>query len=131
VQWLAVTPPTNSLITGYQVYIDDGLDGAFTVGYDGRSNPSQMSAVISGLAPRTTYRLHVVAINKAGIGQSSDDVSCYTVTVPGQPGTPELVTSTATSITVRWTPAYDDGGAPIADYELEMDEVEGLGFANV
>lgn len=29
VQWGAVTPPTNSLITGYMLYIDDGLDGEF------------------------------------------------------------------------------------------------------
>lgn len=40
VQWAAVAPPANSLITGYMVYIDDGLDGDFSVGYDGSTNPS-------------------------------------------------------------------------------------------
>ena len=53
------------------------------------------------------------------------------MTVPGQPGAPKLVTSTASSIEVSWTPAYDDGGSPILEYQLEMDPVEGLGGAKI
>jgi len=41
------------------------------------------------------------------------------------------VSSTATSIQVEWDPAYDDGGSPIAQYSLFVDEVEGLGTANI
>jgi hypothetical protein len=41
------------------------------------------------------------------------------------------VSSTATSIEVKWTPAYDDGGSPIAKYLLEIDEVEGIDTPNV
>lgn len=82
-QWSAVSPPQDSLITGYIVLIDDGLDGLFTVGYDGTSNPSQVYASIEGLTQRTTYRLKVYAINKAGNGEESDIITCYTVTVPG------------------------------------------------
>jgi len=40
VQWNPVTPPANTLITGYQVLIDDGLGGDFSVAYNGRTNPS-------------------------------------------------------------------------------------------
>lgn len=43
VSWTAVTPPANSLITGYIVMIDDGYDGDFTVGYNGSTNPSLLS----------------------------------------------------------------------------------------
>lgn len=46
VQWTAVNSPLNSLITGYVVYIDDGLDGNFVVGYDGKSNPSKIFTTI-------------------------------------------------------------------------------------
>lgn len=53
------------------------------------------------------------------------------MTVPGQPGKPELVSSTASSIEIKWSPAYDNGGSPIEFYEVEIDEVEGLGTANV
>jgi hypothetical protein len=73
----------------------------------------------------------VTANNKAGTSVVSNVVSCYTVTVPGQPGSPQLVESTSTSIEVQWAPAFDDGGSPIEEYQLEMDEVEGIGVANV
>jgi len=44
IEWTAVEPPINSLITGYIVYIDDGLDGPFKVGYNGDLNPSKLFA---------------------------------------------------------------------------------------
>jgi hypothetical protein len=125
-----VQPPVNSLITGYVVMIDDGLDGSFTVAYNGRSNPSQTYATIEDLTQRTTYRLKVYATNKSGNGEESDVITCYTVTVPGEPGKPQLVLSSASSIELSWAPAYDDGGSPIKSYTVEMDEVEGLDVAN-
>jgi len=82
-QWTAVPPPTNSLITGYIVKIDDGLDGDFTIGYDGSTNPSKVYTTIEGLISRTTYRLKVLATNKAGLGAESEEITCFTVTVPG------------------------------------------------
>jgi hypothetical protein len=88
VQWSAVAPPANTLITGYQVLIDDGLGGDFSVAYDGKTNPSLLSAVIDGLESRTTYRMQVRAFNKAGSGANSTVLTCYTVTIPGQPGKP-------------------------------------------
>lgn len=42
-----------------------------------------------------------------------------------------MVTSSATHIELRWDPAYDDGGSPIEEYQLYMDQVEGVGEANV
>ena len=73
----------------------------------------------------------VRGFNKAGSGANSTFVTCYTVTVPGQPGKPQLVSSSSSQITVEWQPAYDDGGSPIKFYQLEMFLVEGLGLANV
>ena len=75
--------------------------------------------------------MKVAALNKAGEGDSSSVITCYTVTTPGKPGTPILVSSSSSSITLRWDAAYDDGGSPILKYNLEMDKVEGIGFANV
>jgi len=69
----------------------------------------------------------VRAFNKAGSGANSTIITCYTATIPGQPGSPQLVSSSATQITVKWQPAYDDGGSPISFYELSMDKIEGLG----
>lgn len=47
------------------------------------------------------------------------------------PGTPSWISSSASSIEVEWTPAYDDGGSPIKEYRLYIDEVEGLDVANI
>ena len=35
VNWTAITPPANSLITGYLLYVDDGLDGFYKVAFNG------------------------------------------------------------------------------------------------
>ncbi len=58
-------------------------------------------------------------------------MTCFTVTIPGQPGAPQLITSTSSSIEIKWSPAYDDGGSPIVSYSVEMDQVEGIGLANI
>ena len=63
--------------------IDDGLDGDFVTGYDGSTNPSKVYHTIEGLNSRTTYRLKVLATNKAGRGAESAELTCFTVTIPG------------------------------------------------
>lgn len=40
------------------------------------------------------------------------------------------MTSTATTIEVKWEPAFKDGGSTITEYQLYYDEVEGTGVAN-
>lgn len=56
------------------------------------------------------------AVNKAGNGANSTVITCFTATIPGQPGTPRLVSSSTTNIEVAWDPAYDDGGSPLKQY---------------
>jgi hypothetical protein len=68
VSWTVVVPPADSLITGYRLYIDDGLDGPFHVAYDGQDKPSVLERTVEGLDARHTYRLRVSAVNKAGEG---------------------------------------------------------------
>ena len=91
--WQAVTPPQYSLITGYVLYIDDGLGGAFSVAYDGSINPSLLTFTVENLNAQTTYRLMMNAANKAGHGLNSTIISCYTATQPGQPGKPKMTSS--------------------------------------
>ena len=131
VMWSAVAAPAGTLITGYVVLVDDGRTGPFRVAHDGRANPSLFEARIYGLRAQTNYRIAGYALNKAGPGANSTEITCFTASVPGVPGTPALVTSTASSIEVSWEPAYDDGGSPIKEYQLWLDEVEGVGPANI
>jgi hypothetical protein len=131
VQWSSVAPPAGSLVTGYVVLIDDGLYGAFRIAYDGRTDPSKFDATVFGLRPQTTYRLTGYALNKAGAGMNATQTTCHTATVPGVPGAPAWISSTASSIEVMWEPAYDDGGSPIKEYRLFVDKVEGVAAANI
>ena len=108
-----MTPPTNSLITGYVILIDDGRDGDYSVGYNGANNPSILTYTIQNLQSQTIYKILVYAINKAGNGANSTLLTCYTATIPGQPGTPKMITSSDTNIELKWDPAYDDGGSPL------------------
>ena len=131
VVWGPVPPPAGTLVTGYVVMIDDGRTGPFRVAHAGQTDPSLFEATIYGLRARTTYRITGYALNKAGPGANSTVTTCYTASAPGVPGRPTLVSSTASSIEVEWEPAFDDGGSPIKEYQLWIDEVEGLGPANV
>ena len=76
VSWTEVTPPTSTVIEGYVILINDGLDGDdFAVAYNGEFNPSKFSAVLEGLSARRSYLIKGYAINKAGVGTSSSSVT--------------------------------------------------------
>jgi hypothetical protein len=49
IRWAAVTPPTDTLITGYVVLIDDGLSGEFRIAHDASKDPARLNATIYGL----------------------------------------------------------------------------------
>lgn len=101
--------------------IDNGKGSEFSTAYDGSKNPSKFDYTIQGLESQTTYQIKGYAVNKAGNGVFSTITTCYTATIPGQPGIPVLISSTPTQISLRWDPAYDDGGSPIKDYQLYLD----------
>jgi len=130
VSWPAVTPPTGTIIEGYVLLINDGLDGdIFTQAYNGKFNPSKLSANLTNLAARRNYKIKGVAINKAGQGSESLEVTCFTAAAPGQPGRPVYVGSTSTTITVQWEPVFEDGGSPVTEYQLYYEAVEDIAVA--
>jgi hypothetical protein len=49
IQWAAVSPPADTLITGYVILIDDGLSGPFRVAHDASKDPARLNATIYGL----------------------------------------------------------------------------------
>ena len=76
VSWTAVSPPTSTVIEGYIILINDGLDGnAFTIAYNGKYNPSQFQATLGGLSARRNYQIKGYAVNKAGEGTLSAEVT--------------------------------------------------------
>ncbi len=40
--------------------------------------------------------------------------------IPGEPGTPQIITIDRGTANLRWTAPRSDGGSPITNYRLEM-----------
>ena len=123
VTWTAVSPPSNSIITGYLIQYDDNQGNGYLSACDYRTNPSLLACKVSGLISGRKITIKVNAFNKAGIGSDST-IACTPSGKPGQPGTPKLVISTSSSIQVQWDPPIDTGGLSISGYTLFMDEEE-------
>ncbi|XP_065828179.1 neural cell adhesion molecule 1-like [Oscarella lobularis] len=84
------------------------------------SDDSQTSANITRLYPGVRYFCELYAINAAGTSSQSDTISFTTLRVPGAPAQPtncDLVASSETSITFKFT-MKDTGGREITAYSL-------------
>ncbi len=131
VNWTAVTAPTSTLITGYVVKYDNYGGSGYVTGCDYSTNPSQLSCTLSSLQTGSKIAIKANTLNKGGKSADSTVVYCTPVGKPGQPGSPQLVTSSAASIQVKWAGASSAGGVPITGYMLYADEEESTGTASV
>ncbi|MBZ4318459.1 chitinase [Streptomyces huiliensis] len=101
---LSWTPVTGA--TGYQVY----RDGVKTQSVTGAS------ATATGLAPSTTYRFQVTAVNAAGESPRSGEITATTAAGGGQPTTPKH------AVTGYWQ-NFDNGAKVqrISDVQAQYD----------
>ena len=107
-----------SPILNYDLEVEDRDGGGSTITAVGIT----LSTVATGLSNGTTYRARVRAGNAIGDGPWSawsDDF--VPGTVPAAPGTP-TVTAGDAAISAGWTAPADDGGLPIASYELQLND---------
>ena len=78
---------------------------------------------VTGLVRGQDYGFRYRAINANGGGVWSAITYITAATIPSAPANaPEYVSSTNTQIVLKLSRSYDDGGAAIADYELEIDQ---------
>jgi fibronectin type 3 domain-containing protein len=110
------SPPTNtgSPITGYKVF------------YGTSANPStnfvsalstDTGATVTGLNPGTLYFFNVVAVNAAGPGATSSDVSTTTTdVVPGAPVLDSVVPGNTTAV-ITWHAGINNG-SPVTAYKV-------------
>lgn len=54
------------MVTGYQLYMDDGYNGEFSIIYDGSEYPNTLSYIAQNLTTGLPYRFYVVAVNING-----------------------------------------------------------------
>ena len=80
------------LITGYHLYMDNGLRGDFELVYNGEGVPTVRSFEASGLVTGLPYRFHVVAFNHVGQSPQGDIITIYACNDPTDLAAPEMVT---------------------------------------
>ncbi|KRF85408.1 twitchin isoform X27 [Drosophila virilis] len=78
---------------------------------------------VTGLNPGSEYMFRVSAVNEEG---ESEPLTTLVGVVakdpfdePNKPGTPEVIDYDNQSISLKWTPPKNDGGAPIQKYIIE------------
>ena len=113
--WSVTTVLGGSPITGHTVTAIPitGETKMLEVPYPSGSN----SAVLTGLTTGVTYSFSVKTKNKAGSSVAS---AAWALTPQAAPGAPTNILAFPgdRSVTVRWTPPLDNGGAAITSYEV-------------
>ncbi len=117
------TPPSN--VTGYNVY-----EGT-SAGHESTTplNPSRLLATstgytVLGLASGTKYFFIVRALNAAGVGAKSAEVSATPATAPSAPRK-FTAKSGKESAVLKWTAPSTTGGIPITGYNVYKGTVAG------
>jgi hypothetical protein len=113
---VAFTAPNDggSAITNYKYSINGG--STFTA-----FSPAITAspAVITGLTNGQSYTIELKAVNAAGDGPASSQVTAVPVTAPGMPAG-LFATPGNQSVSIAFT-APNDGGSPITNYEYSID----------
>jgi hypothetical protein len=106
--------------TGYLLYMDGGNDGDYRVLYNGTLQPGVLEYRVTGaehgIAIGRAYRFRVSALNYNGEGTLSDEATLYMCLTPQDFPAPEYVSSTETTLTVKWCAPSSTSGCPIYKY---------------
>ena len=112
---LTWNPPINATgVTGYQIEYKTG------------SNPYSILSLLgnlttylhTGLITNTTYTYRVSAINSAGIGNSSNESTATTFSIPSAPSNLSAIVISSSQINLSWTAPSSNGGTPINGYKI-------------
>ncbi len=113
---IAFTPGNDggSPVTNYQYSLDGGQTWITL-------NPADASSPITipGLTNGTEYTVQIRAVNAAGAGAASDEVTATPVTIPSAP-TNLVATVGDGQLTIDFTEGFD-GGSPVTNYEYSLD----------
>lgn len=97
------------------------MTGLKTLVYDGQRNPNNFQYTIQELTSGESYGFTVKAFNFNGEGEESTIAYFKPCTVPSNLAEPEILETTRSSISFKWTPPEDNGACPIQGYVLYLD----------
>ena len=143
ISWL---PPLNnggSVVTGYELWMDSHFGGGdWERVYDGRGQPDKLFASISSptVLSGKQYLFKVRSQNQYGLGDFSP-ISQFTAREPiAPPLSPTALKRDSDStgatnfdpkfatIVIQWSDPIDNGGSPLTNYEISMDNGKGGNF---
>lgn len=108
-------------ITGYRLYMDNGLHGDYDLVYDGEGVLTVVTYEAMDLDTGHPYRFYTLALNHVGESAPSEVTQIFACDKPSGLSAPTKVSVSKTSVTVKWTQPSDDGGCPIASYGILRD----------
>ena len=139
-KWEHPTTTGGSVITGYQLWMDNWIGGSYFMIYDGTHDANTLTFDTSTkrtLDSGAKYRFKVRAVNEVGIGAFSEE-SVFTARAPVRPAPPLQPTrnwrtgpgstSDDATVAIDWKRPADNGGSVILDYEIYRDDGHGSAF---
>lgn len=129
---ITVAMPTvadDDRVFSYELQIDNGDSANFTSLGGFTENTKQLKYVVVNLTTGKIYRLRYRVKNYIGWSTFSPNLYVLVASVPSQPASPELVSATDTTITLRLHESLYNGGSVVIAYELWIEDQFGSGFA--
>ena len=119
--WAAPSSNGGSPITGYRVYRATTSGAEALVATLGVVTTYADTARTNG----TTYFYQVAAVNAAGIGPRSAEVSAKPATVPTAPRSPSAARNPTKGVTLAWTAPSSNGGSAVTGYRVYRGTISG------
>jgi hypothetical protein len=120
VRWEAPDYDGDSAIQSYNLYWDNAT-GSLLPTPIGTTSWQTLTFSVAGLTTDRYYTFAVAAVNVVGEGPAKTSAPIITATVPGQPQTPALKSSSKSHIEIMWSDPIDLGGTALESYIIEMD----------
>lgn len=114
------------MITGYICYMYDPVTGDWSIAYDGTDGyPGVTQLAFTDLSAGLAYKFKIAASYQNGLTAESSEVEIYTCEQPSGLAVPELVATTSSSYTLKWSQPTDLGGCSLTGYKLYRNDGNG------
>ena len=88
-------------------------------------DPNDLDFVIDLVLQGTSYNFQILAFNAIGDGVMSAELEVIPAKLPDAPTDLEIVNAADTFITFSWLEPQDNGGRPITDYKVYVQDDQG------